>query len=74
VFPAVAIDLFSRQVVAWTLRDDMTRDIVMAALRRAGFRRCPGKATGLMFQSDRASQYASQDFRDESSSYGTTPQ
>lgn len=39
VFLAVAIDLFSRQVVGWSLRDDMTRDIVIDALRMAWFKR-----------------------------------
>ena len=72
MFLAVVTDLFSRQVVGWSLRDDMTRDIVIAALRMAWFRRRPGKAAGLMFHSDRGSQYASQDFRDVLSSYGIT--
>ena len=63
LFLAVAIDLFSRQVVGWSLRENMTRDIVMDALRMAWFRRHPGKPSGLIFHSDRGSQYASDDFR-----------
>ena len=35
LFLAVVIDPFSRQVVDWSLREDMTRDIVIDALRRA---------------------------------------
>ena len=35
IYLAVVIDLFSRQVVGWSLRDDMTRDIVINALRMA---------------------------------------
>ena len=64
LFLAVVIDLFSRQVVGWSLRESMTRDIVMDALRMAWFRRHPGKQSGLIFHSDRGSQYASHDFRE----------
>ena len=48
LFLAVVIDLFSRQVVGWSLREDMTRDIVIDALRMAWFKRHPNKTTGLM--------------------------
>ena len=37
LFLAVVIDLFSRHMVAWSLREDMTRDIVIDALRMAWF-------------------------------------
>ena len=63
LFLAVVIDLFSRQVVGWSLRENMTRDIVMDALRMAWFKRHPSKQAGLIFHSDRGSQYASLDFR-----------
>jgi len=72
LFLAVVIDLFSRQVVGWSLREDMTRDIVIDALRMAWFKRHPSKVSGLMFHSDRGSQYASQDFRDALKEYGIT--
>ena len=55
LFLAVVIDLFSRQVVGWSLRADMTRDIVIDALRMAWFKRHPSKTAGLMFHSDRGS-------------------
>ena len=70
LFLAVVIDLFSRQVVGWSLRHDMTRDIVIDALRMAWFKRHPGKQAGLMFHSDRGSQYASKDLRDVLKEYG----
>lgn len=70
LYLAVVIDLFSRQVVGWSLRQDMTRDIVIDALRMAWFKRHPGKDSGLIFHSDRGSQYASQDFRNVLSEYG----
>ena len=44
LFLAVVIDLFSRQVVGWSLRADMTSSIVIDALRMAWFRRRPGQA------------------------------
>jgi putative transposase len=37
LFLAVVIDLFSRQVVGWSLWWDMTREIVIDALRMAWF-------------------------------------
>jgi transposase InsO family protein len=40
----VVIDLFSRQVVGWSLRADMTREIVIDALRMAWFKRRPAKS------------------------------
>jgi putative transposase len=53
LFLAVVIDLFSRQVVGWSLREDMTRDIVIDALLMAWFKRHLGKHAGLIFHSDR---------------------
>ena len=72
LFLAVVIDLFSRQVVGWSLREDMSSSIVVDALRMAWFRRHPGKYAGLIFHSDRGSQYASRDFRDSLKEYGIT--
>ena len=68
----MVIDLFSRQVVGWSLRGDMTRDIVIDALRMAWFKRHPGKHAGLIFHSDRGSQYASEDFCGLLAQYGIT--
>lgn len=66
----MVIDLFSRQVVGWSLRADMTSSIVIDALRMAWFRRHPGKQAGLMVHSDRGSQYASVAFRYVLKEYG----
>lgn len=68
----MVIDLFSRQVVGWALWQDMTRDIVIDALRMAWFKRHPSKQAGLVFHSDRGSQYASHDFREVLKEYGIT--
>jgi transposase InsO family protein len=43
LFLAVVVDLFSRQVVGWALRDDMTASLVVDAVRMAWFRRHPAK-------------------------------
>jgi len=72
LFLAVVIDLFSRQVIGWSLRSDRTRDVVIDALRMAWFKRHPSKRAGLIFHSDRGSQYASKDYRDALAEYGIT--
>ena len=48
----------------------MRRDIVNDALCMAWFKRHPSKQAGLMFHSERGSQYASKDFRDVLKEYG----
>ncbi|CDS53812.1 Mobile element protein [Polaromonas sp. CG9_12] len=49
LYLAVVIDLFSRQVVGWSLRGDMTSTIVIDALRMAWFKRHPGKHARVLF-------------------------
>ncbi len=49
LYLAVVIDLFSRQVVGWSLREDMTSNIVIDALRMAWFKRHPGNHAGVLF-------------------------
>ena len=73
LFLAVVIDLFSRKVVGWSMRPDMQRDLVIDALEMAWFKRNPGKEAGLIFHSDRGSQYASDDFSEVLKDHGITP-
>jgi transposase InsO family protein len=61
LYLAVVLDLFSRQVVGWSLSNRMTKKLIMDALRMAIWRRRP--APGLIFHSDRGSQYCSKDFQ-----------
>jgi putative transposase len=61
LYLAVVLDLFSRQVVGWSISNRMSKKLVMDALRMAIWRRRP--APGLMFHSDRGSQYCSNDFQ-----------
>lgn len=73
LYLAVVIDLFSRQVIGWSLRADMGQAIVIDALRMAWFKRAPQQGHGLLFHSDRGSQYASAAFREQLQMYDITP-
>ena len=73
LFLAVVIDLFSRKVVGWSMRPDMQRELVVDALDMAWFGRNPGRQTGLIFHSDRGSQYASDDFSQLLTRHGIVP-
>ena len=68
LYLAVILDLFSRQVVGWSMHQRIDRSLVMAALRMAVWRRKP--APGLLFHSDRGSQYCSSDFQTMLVTYG----
>jgi len=61
LYLAIVLDLFSRQIVGWSLNSRMSRRLVMDALQMAIWRRRP--APGLLFHSDRGSQYCSADFQ-----------
>lgn len=61
LYLAVVIDLFSRAVVGWAMDKRMTRQLVIDALTMAEQRRTP--PSGVIFHSDRGSQYASADFQ-----------
>ena len=58
LYLAIVLDLFNREIVGWSIKPRMTADIVTDALTMAWFRRKPG--AGVLFHSDRGSQYASQ--------------
>jgi putative transposase len=68
LYLAIVIDLFSRQVVGFAMSERMTRQLVVDALRMAWFRRRP--TNGLIFHSDRGSQYASGDFQKQLVTFG----
>src|SRR4051794_21873607 len=54
LYLAVILDLFTRKVVGWAMRDHMRAELTMAALTMAIQRRRPGP--GLIHHSDRGSQ------------------
>ena len=57
LYLCVVLDLYSRRVVGWALLDTLSQDLVLTAMRRAIQQRHP--PPGLIFHSDRGSQYAS---------------
>jgi putative transposase len=63
LYLAVIIDLFSRRVVGWSMADHMRTELVLTALEAALGQRVPSQQTGLVFHSDRGSQYASADYQ-----------
>jgi len=67
LYLAVIIDLFSRQVVGWSMQPHMKAELVTDALRMAWFRRRP--EAGVIVHSDRGSQYCSGLFQDTLKAY-----
>lgn len=68
LYLAVVLDLFSRQVVGWSMNQRMTRELVKDALRMAYWQRKP--EPGLIFHSDRGSQYCSNEYQVLVTTYG----
>ena len=68
LYLAAVMDLFSRQIVGWSMQPRMKKELVIDALRMAWFRRHPDK--GLIFHSDRGSQYCSAEFQAILKAYG----
>lgn len=68
LYLAVVLDLYSRQVVGWGKQPHMQTSLVADALRMAWFRRRPDH--GLIFHSDRSSQYCSHAFQNVLIGYG----
>ncbi|WP_103754512.1 IS3-like element ISPsy29 family transposase [Pseudomonas syringae] len=61
LYLAVVLDLFSRQVVGWSMKSQMTSDLAIDALLMAVWRRKPKQE--VMVHSDQGSQYSSSDWR-----------
>ncbi len=61
LYLSAILDVFSRQIIGWHLSKRMTKELVISALQKALFTRKP--APGLVFHSDRGSQYASHEIR-----------
>ena len=62
VYLAVVLDLFSRKVVGWAMRDSLATPLVSAALRRAIESRRPRRGE-LLHHSDRGCQYTSDGYQ-----------
>ena len=61
MYLAIVMDLFSRRIVGWHIDKRMTSDLVCKALMKAYNLRQPSE--GLVFHSDRGSQYTSKRYR-----------
>ena len=61
LYLAVVLDLFSRRVVGWSMKEEMTSQLVIDALLMAIWRR--GSPKELLHHSDQGSQYTSDDFQ-----------
>lgn len=68
LYLAIVLDLYTRQIVGWAMRERMTKELVIDALRMAWLRRRP--PPGLIHHSDRGSQYCSHDFQRQLAEYG----
>jgi transposase InsO family protein len=70
LYLAVVIDLYSRQVVGWSMAEHMRAKLVNDALLMAIWQRKPAK--GLLWHTDRGSQYASDSHRALLKEHGIT--
>jgi putative transposase len=70
LYVAVVVDLFSRRVVGWAMKAEMTAQLVTDALIMAIWRR--GKPVSLLHHSDQGSQYTSEQFQRLMADHGIT--
>jgi transposase InsO family protein len=68
LYLSVLLDLFSRRVVGWSVRERLDAELVLEPLRRAIALRQP--SPGLLLHHDRGSQYASDAYRGELERHG----
>ena len=68
LYLAAILDVFNRQVVGWSIDSKLSHELLADALRKALRNRKPER--GVMFHSDRGTQYASYAFRDLMERYG----
>jgi transposase InsO family protein len=71
LYLAMVLDLFSRRIVGWSMGEAITAELACRALDMAWYSRLP--AEGLIFHSDRGSQYASRCYSDLLAGHGMKP-
>jgi len=71
LYLASILDLYTKEIVGWRLSDRMTTDLVLDALHQAYQAKKPAK--GLIHHSDRGSQYASKEYREQLKQFGMQP-
>ncbi len=59
LYLAVVLDLFSRQVVGWSMQSRIDRELVLSALLMALWRRKPTQP--VLIHSDQSRQFSSED-------------
>jgi len=62
LYLAVVLDLFSRKIIGMSMDKNMAKELVISAINQAILLR--GTISGLIFHSDKGSQYTSHDFQD----------
>lgn len=62
LYLSVVLDLFSRQIVGWSMGERMTRELAIGALLMAVWRRKPEQE--VLVHSDQGSQFSSHDWQD----------
>jgi putative transposase len=71
LYLAAVIDMYSRKIVGWAMRDHLRSELALAALTMALQRQRP--RADLIHHSDRGVQYASSDYRSALAEVGITP-
>ena len=61
LYLSAVLDLYNRQIIGWSMEDSLTQNLVLQAFQQALGSRKPDP--GVVFHSDRGSQYAAQAFR-----------
>lgn len=70
LYLSTVMDLYSRRIVGWAMRDHLRTELPLAALQMAVSAQRPGP--GLIHHSDRGVQYASHDYREALATGGIT--
>ena len=68
LYLAAILDVFNRQIVGWSMDSKLSHELLAEALRKALRQRRP--ESGVLFHSDRGTQYASYAFRDLMEQHG----
>lgn len=68
LYLAVVMDIYSRKIVGWSIDSSLSTELVIRALMMAVLHRNPQK--GIIFHSDRGSQYTSSSFRELLKKFG----
>ena len=71
LYLAIVMDLFSRQIIGWSMDKRMKKQLTLDALAMAYFRRRPDP--GLLHHSDRGSQYACHEYQKQLKQYRMIP-